>query len=76
MFRTVVNSFLLEGQIDGRTDRRTDIASNDIRYFFQERKKNAKNLHKLIEIGILPNLNTFPNITILLCTSNYIGLWI
>ena len=36
MFRTVVNSFSLEGQTDGRTARRTDIASDDIRCFFQE----------------------------------------
>ena len=34
MLKTVVHSFFLE--------RRTDIASDDIRYFFQERKKNAK----------------------------------
>ena len=39
MFRTVVNSFYLEGQMDGRTDRRTDTASKDIRYFFSGEKK-------------------------------------
>ena len=38
MFRTVVKSFFLE-------NRRTDIASDDIRYFFPKRKQNAKNLY-------------------------------
>ena len=38
MFRTVVNSFFLEGQTDGRTDRWTDIASDDIRRFSGEKK--------------------------------------
>ena len=39
--RTVVKSFFLEGQ----TDERSDIASDDIMYFFSEEKKNAKNLY-------------------------------
>ena len=38
MFRTVVNVFFLERQ----TDRRTDIASDDIRYFFRKEKKMLK----------------------------------
>ena len=59
MFRTVVNSFSSK---NGRTDRRTDIASDDIRYFFQERKKNAKNL--------LSPLSQF------YCAHQIIGLWI
>ena len=42
MFRTVVNSFFLKGQTDGRTDRRTDIASDDIRCFFRREKKTLK----------------------------------
>ena len=40
MFRTVVNSFFLEGQMDGRTD----LTSDNIRYFYR-REKNVKNLH-------------------------------
>ena len=40
MFRTVVNSFF--SSKDRRTDRRTDIASDYIRYFFLERKKTLK----------------------------------
>ena len=56
MFRTVVNSFSSkDGRKDGTTVGRTDIASDDIRYFFR-RKKNAKNLLSPL---------------ILLCTSNY-----
>ena len=39
MFRTVVNSFFLAGQTDGRTD----IASDDIRCFFRREKKMLKN---------------------------------
>ena len=35
MFRTVVKSFFLKEQTDGRTD----IGSDDIRYFFSEEKK-------------------------------------
>ena len=40
MFRTVVNSFFLEGQTDGRTD----IASDDllVRCFFRREKKPLK----------------------------------
>ena len=41
MFRTVVKSFFLEEQTDGRTN----IASDDIRFFFSEEKKNTKNLY-------------------------------
>ena len=42
MFRTVVKSFFLEEQTDGRTDRHRELRH---KVFFSEEKNNAKNLY-------------------------------